>query len=179
MPNTRSKDAARTQQQLATAAEERNGIKHSRIGRSYQSDLTKYAGANVYDVHGGIIAGDRVDDARAAPDELVRCLECAAVRGFPRSTVTEIYGTCVWMPGVLDDSVVDAYLRCTRKLVSKYAKYDMEQCLTLLSRCNYDVNLAVQTYAYMQNNITAVRQKEAAEEDKAVGASADDDMISR
>ena len=101
-----------------------------------------------------MLDGDRVDDARAAPDELCRCLESAAARGMPRTTVTEQCGTCLWCPGVMPDHAVDAYLRCTRRLASPRAKYDTEACLTLLARCNYDVDLAIHTYAFEQAFIT-------------------------
>ena len=138
------------------AAEERSGIKHSRVGPAYQSELPPLSltRAHGHRPRAGWIDGDRVDDARAAPDVLCRCLEGAAGRGVPRATVAEACGTCVWRPGVLADAVVDAFLRCTRRLVSPRARYDAEACLTLLARCNYDTDLAARTYAYQQSFIT-------------------------
>lgn len=161
VPTTRAKDAA-------AAAEERSGIKHSRVGAAYQSELPPWPPRG----RAGWVDGDRVDDARAAPDVLCRCLAGAAGRGVPRATVAEPCGTCVWRPGVLADAAVAAYLRCTRRLVSPHARYDAEACLTLLARCNYDVDLAARTYAYEQAFITRAVAPAAAAAETTVAASA-------
>ena len=75
------------------AAEERSGIKHSRVGPAYQSELPPLSltRAHGHRPRAGWIDGDRVDDARAAPDVLCRCLEGAAGRGVPRATVVADY----------------------------------------------------------------------------------------
>eukprot|EP00727_Mastigamoeba_balamuthi_P003076 m51a1_g12766 hypothetical protein (119) ;mRNA; r:3133-3489 len=85
---------------------------------------------------------------------LRKCLEHAPTGLLTRAVLCDECGTRVWSPGALGDGLVDRFLRKTLDLTSPFAKYDPEECLTLLHNNNYDVQQALAVYQYAQNTIS-------------------------
>ena len=126
----------------------------SRVGKEFQAVVPVFRDKRI-----GVVHGDKIDDATSAPDELFRCVDVKETLGIPRTDVCESYGTCLWVPGIVSEEDVSAYLECAKKITSRFARFDEVCCLNMLAQNNYDLRDTIRRYLFMQNCITKEFEK--------------------